>query len=91
MGSLNDEMADVRSDIDDVRTQLRADIPELFEFDVTVGNISYNANSNSVSVTVEPSARARDQLSEQFGGVDVRTDGQLELEFRLTESSTNEA
>ena len=87
MSSLNDEMADVRSDIDGVRTQLRADIPELFEFDVTVGNISYNANSNSVSVTVEPSARAREQLSETFGGVDVRTDGKLELEFRLTESS----
>ena len=87
MSSLNEEMADVRSDIDDVRTQLRDDIPEFFEFDVTVGNISYNANSNSVSVTIEPSARARDQLSETLGGVDVKTDGKLEFEFRLTESS----
>ena len=88
MSSLNEEMADVRSDIDDVRTQLRDDIPEFFEFDVTVGNISYNANSNSVSVTIEPSARARDQLSETLGGVDVKTDGKLEFEFRLTESSS---
>ncbi|ELZ22615.1 hypothetical protein [Natrinema limicola] len=88
MGSLNEEMADVRSDIDDVRTQLREDVPDFFEFDVTVGNISYNANSNSVSVTIEPSARARDQLSAQLGGVDVRTDGKLEFEFRLTESSS---
>ena len=90
MSSLNEEMADVRSDIDDVRTQLRDDIPEFFEFDVTVGNISYNANSNSVSVTIEPSARARDQLSETLGGVDVKTDGKLEFEFRLTEASTTD-
>ena len=90
MSWLNEEMADVRSDIDDVRTQLRDDIPEFFEFDVTVGNISYNANSNSVSVTIEPSARARDQLSETLGGVDVKTDGKLEFEFRLTEASTTD-
>ena len=90
MSSLNEEMADVRSDIDDVRTQLRDDVPEFFEFDVTVGNISYNANSNSVSVTVEPSARARDQLSAQLGGVDVRTDGKLEFEFRFVDPSTTE-
>ena len=90
MSSLNEEMADVRSDIDDVRTQLRDDVPDFFEFDVTVGNITYNANSNSVSITIEPSARARDQLSETLGGVDVRTDGKLELEFRLTESSRAE-
>jgi len=90
MTSLNEELADVRSDIDDVRTQLRDDVPEFFEFDVTVGNISYNANNNSVSVTVEPSARARDHLSETLGGVDVRTDGKLEFEFRLANSPADE-
>ena len=89
MSSLNEEMADVRSDIDGVRTQLRDDVPEFFEFDVTVGNITYNANSNSVSITIEPSARARDQLSETLGGVDVRTDGKLEFEFRLVDPSPN--
>ncbi|AEH36621.1 hypothetical protein [Halopiger xanaduensis] len=87
MSTLNEEMADVRSEVDDVRTQLREEVPECFEFDVTVGNITYNANSNSVSVTVEPSSQAREQLSEQLGGVNVRTDGMLEFEFRLTESS----
>ncbi|SEW16235.1 hypothetical protein [Natrinema salifodinae] len=86
MSSLHDEMADVRSEVDDVRSRLREEIPDLFEFDVAVGNISYNANSNSVSVTVEPSSGARDQLSEKFGGVNVKTDGMLELEFRFTES-----
>ncbi|MFD1563291.1 hypothetical protein ACFR99_07005 [Haloarchaeobius amylolyticus] len=90
MSSLNEEMADVRADIDDVRTQLRDDVPEFFEFDVTVGNITYNANSNSVSITVEPSARAREQLSEQLGGVDVKTDGSLVFEFRLVNSSGDE-
>ena len=84
MSTLNDEMADVRSEVDDVRNRLREDVPDLFEFDVTVGNITYNANSNSVSVTVEPSSRAREQLSDELGGVNVKTDGMLELEFRLT-------
>ncbi|MGQ3411447.1 hypothetical protein ACT4ML_04185 [Natrinema sp. LN54] len=89
MGTLNEEMADVRADVGDVRSQLRAEIPECFEFDVAVGNITYNANSNSVSVTVEPSSRAREQLSDRLGGVNVKTDGQLEFEFRLTESDSN--
>ncbi|WP_339102294.1 hypothetical protein [Haloterrigena salinisoli] len=84
MSTLNDEMADVRSEVDDVRDRLREDVPDLFSFDVTVGNIAYNANSNSVSVTVEPSSRARDQLSDELGGVNVKTEGKLELEFRLT-------
>ncbi|ADB62144.1 hypothetical protein Htur_3280 [Haloterrigena turkmenica DSM 5511] len=84
MSTLNDEMADVRSEVDDVRNRLREDVPDLFAFDVTVGNIAYNANSNSVSVTVEPSSRAREQLSDELGGVNVKTEGHLELEFRLT-------
>ena len=87
MGSLNEEMADVRSEVDDVRDHLREEVPDLFEFDVAVGNITYNANSNSVSVTVEPSSGARDQLSEQLGGVNVKTDGRLEFEFMLAESN----
>ncbi|QRV13685.1 hypothetical protein [Haloterrigena salifodinae] len=84
MSTLNDEMADVRSEVDNVRDRLREDVPDLFAFDVTVGNIAYNANSNSVSVTVEPSSRAREQLSDELGGVNVKTEGHLELEFRLT-------
>jgi hypothetical protein len=85
MSTLNEEMADVRSDVDDVQTQLREDVPEFFAFDVAVGNITYNANTNSVSVTVEPSSRAREQLSDELGGVTVKTDGKLEFEFRLTD------
>lgn len=84
MTTLNDEMATVRSDVDDVREHIRAEVPELFEFDVTVGNIRYNANSDSVSITVEPSSGAREQLSEALGGVNVKTDGELEFEFRVT-------
>jgi len=69
-----------------MQTQLREDVPEFFAFDVAVGNITYNANTNSVSVTVvEPSSRAREQLSDELGGVTVKTDGKLEFEFRLTD------
>ncbi|GAB7119703.1 hypothetical protein JCM9743_21670 [Natrinema sp. JCM 9743] len=89
MSTLNEEMSDVRSEVDDVRTRLREDVPELFEFAVTVGNITYNANSNSVSVTVEPSSQARAQLSDRLGGVNVKTDGTLEFEFRLSESTAD--
>ncbi len=88
MGTLNEEMADVSSDVDHVRAKLREEVPDFFEFDVAVGNIVYNANANSVSVSVEPSSRARDQLSDQLGGVNVKTDGALEFEFRLTESTS---
>lgn len=88
--TLNEEMADVRSEVEDVRDHLRTEVPTLFDFDVRVGNITYNANSNSVSVTVEPSSQARDQLSDELGGVNVRTDGMLELEFMLAESSLEE-
>lgn len=88
MTTLNEEMATVRSEVEDVREYLRGEVPTLFDFDVTVGNISYNTNSDSVSVTVEPSSRAREQISEQLGGVNVKTDGQLEFEFRVTKTDS---
>ncbi|WP_226004348.1 hypothetical protein [Natrinema salinisoli] len=86
MSTLNEEMSDVQSEVEDVRARLREEVPEFFEFDVTVGNITYNADSNSVSVTVEPSSGARDQLSDRLGGVNVKTEGKLEFEFRFTNS-----
>ncbi|WP_255170312.1 hypothetical protein [Natrononativus amylolyticus] len=84
MADLNSEMGDVQSELDEVRTLLRTELPELFEFDVVVGNISYNANNNSVSATVEPSSEARSQLSDELGGVAVSTEGRLEFEFGFT-------
>ncbi|QSX00197.1 hypothetical protein [Haloterrigena alkaliphila] len=90
MSTLNDEMADVRADVEDVRAHLREEVPKCFEFDVTVGNVTYNANSDSVSVTVEPSSQAREQLSDRLGGVNVKTDGQLEFEFRFSRSEREE-
>lgn len=90
MSTLNDEMADVRADVEDVREHLREEVPECFEFDVTVGNVTYNANSDSVSVTVEPSSQAREQLSDRLGGVNVKTDGKLEFEFRFSRSEREE-
>lgn len=84
MSSLNEEMATVRSEVEEVRALIRAEVPKLFDFDVTVGNVTYNANSDSVSVTVEPSSGAREQLSDHLGGVNVKTDGTMEFEFRVT-------
>lgn len=88
MTTLNEEMATVQAEVKDVREHLRDEVPTLFEFDVTVGNISYNANSDSVSVTIEPSSRAREQISDQLGGVNVKTDGRLEFEFRVTKTDS---
>lgn len=90
MTTLNDEMADVRSEIEDVRAYLRAEIPDLFEFDVTVGNVSYNATTNSVTVVVEPSSSGREEVAERMGGVNVSTDGRMEFEFGLTASEIGE-
>lgn len=84
MSSLNEEMADVQAEIDQVRELLRTEVPNLFEFDVTVSRIEYNANNNSVTLTVEPSSEARKQISEEFGGVRVRMDDQLTFEFQFT-------
>ncbi|MFC4436805.1 MULTISPECIES: hypothetical protein [Natrialbaceae] len=84
MTSLNEEMADVQTEIDQVREHLRAEVPDLFAFDVTVSRIEYNANNNSVTLTVEPSSEARKQISEEFGGVRVRMEDQLTFEFQFT-------
>jgi hypothetical protein len=84
MTSLNDEMADVQMEIDQVREHLRTEVPTLFAFDVTVSGVEYNANNNSVSLTVEPTSDARKQISEEFGGVRVRMDDQLTFEFQFT-------
>ncbi|GAB3041001.1 hypothetical protein [Natronobiforma cellulositropha] len=84
MANLNDEMGAVKDELDDVRELLREELPAQFDFDVTVGNIAYNANTNSISATAEPSSEARDQLSERFGGVSVSAEGALEFEFRFT-------
>ncbi|QFU83275.1 hypothetical protein [Natronorubrum aibiense] len=83
MASLNDEMADVQTEIDEVRACLREEVPQLFDFDVVVGTIDYNTNNNSVTVTVEPSSEARTQLSERFGGVRVKMDDQMRFEFQF--------
>lgn len=84
MSSLNDEMADAQAQVGDVRDHLRAEIPELFEFDVIVGGIEYNANNNTVTITVEPSADAREQLADRFGGVKVKIEDELTFQFQLT-------
>ncbi|WP_121742478.1 hypothetical protein [Natronorubrum halophilum] len=84
MPSLNDEMADVQAEIDEVRERIREDVPQLFDFDVVVGTIDYNTNNNSVTATVEPSSEARTQLSERFGGVKVKMDDQMRFEFQFT-------
>ncbi|MCU4740547.1 hypothetical protein OB955_08635 [Halobacteria archaeon AArc-m2/3/4] len=84
MMDLNDDLQNVGSEIEDVRTMLREETAELFEFDVVVGNVNYNANKNSVSLTVEPASKAQEQLSEEFGGVNVMASGELEFEYALT-------
>lgn len=84
---LNEDLQRVGQEINDVRALLREETADLFDFDVVVGNVTYNANKNSVSVTVEPASNARDQLSEKFGGVDVMTDGSMEFEYGLTANS----
>lgn len=88
MTNLNDEMGGVKDELDGVRTHLREELPELFGFDVTVGNIAYNANTNSVSATIEPSSEAREQLSERLGGVSVSADGALEFDFRFASDAS---
>ncbi|MFC6717720.1 hypothetical protein ACFQGT_08775 [Natrialbaceae archaeon GCM10025810] len=87
MANLNEEMADVHEEIESVRDLLREEIPKQFEFGVRVGNISYDPNNNSVSVRVDPSSEARDELSERMGGVRVKTDGSMEFEFMLSQHS----
>ncbi|AGB36514.1 hypothetical protein [Natronococcus occultus] len=84
MATLNEEMADVQTEIDRVRERLRMEVPELFAFDVTVTAIEYNANHNSVACTVEPSSEAQKQIAEEFGGVRVKTEDQLSFEFQFT-------
>ncbi|ELY51590.1 hypothetical protein [Natronococcus jeotgali] len=86
MATLNEEMADVQTEIDRVRDRLRTEVPELFAFDVTVSGIEYNANHNGVSFTVEPSSEAQKQIAEEFGGVRVKAEEQLSFEFQFTSS-----
>lgn len=81
MAELNEEMAGAKAEIDGIKGTLREEVPSLFDFDVVVGNITYSDAKNSVSVTVEPKSEARNQLSDAFGGVNVRIDGTMEFEF----------
>jgi hypothetical protein len=90
MSNLNDEMNEVEAGITDVRTHLKEAIPQLFEFDVVVGNFAYNPNTNSVSVTVEPGSTANDQLSKELGGVRTRTNGAMEFEFDATSATSGD-
>lgn len=87
MTSLNDEMSEVEAGITGIRTRLKEEIPRLFEFDVVVGNVTYNPNTNSVSVTVEPGSEANAQLSRKLGDVRTRTNGAMEFEFDATSGS----
>ncbi|WP_425607340.1 hypothetical protein [Halomontanus rarus] len=81
---LNDDLQKVGSEIREVRSVLREETSDLFDFDVVVGNVNYNANKNSVSLTVEPTSKAQDELSKRFGGVNVKTGGELEFEYAFT-------
>lgn len=78
---LNSDMAEAQQEIKGVKDGLREEIPDLFDFDVVVGNLQYNDTKNSIAATVEPSSETRDQLSEKFGGVKVQADGVFEFEF----------
>lgn len=81
MTDLNKELADAQEEVQSIKTLLREEIPDLFEFDVVVGSVKYNDSKNSASVTVEPSSDARNQLSEWLGGVNAQIDGEFEFEF----------
>lgn len=80
---LNEDLQRVETELEDVRNLLEEEISDLFNFDVIVENIDYNARKNSVSLTVEPAPNAENQLSERLGGVDVVSDGQLAFEYVL--------
>lgn len=90
MSNLNEEMSGVEEEIAAIRSRLRDEIPDLFEFDVVVGNVQYDANTNSASVTVEPGAEAQEQLSRRFGGTQVKANGTMEFEFGSTPGSSGE-
>lgn len=81
---LNEDLQKVGAELEDVRNVLREETADLFDFDVVVGNVNYNANKNSVSLTVEPASKAQEQLSEEFGGVNVMASGELEFEYAFT-------
>lgn len=84
MEELNEEMSGVEKEIATIRSRLRESIPDLFGFDVVVGNVQYDANTNTVSATVEPGSEAQGQLSRTFGGVQVKAGGTMEFEFGAT-------
>lgn len=86
---LNDDLQKIGTEIEEIRTTIREETPGLFDFDVTIGNITYNANKNSFAFTIEPSSQAREQLSNQFGGVNVSTNGQLEFEYAVVTQGEN--
>jgi hypothetical protein len=90
MSNLNDEMNEVEAGIAGIRSRLAEEIPRLFGFDVVVGNVSYNPNTNSVSVTVEPGSGANEQLSSELGGVRTRTNGAMEFEFDATSAARDD-
>ena len=81
---LNEDLRKVGTEIEDLRDHLREETEDLFDFDVVVGNVNYNAGKNSVSLTVEPASKAREQLSKRLGGVNVMTDGRMEFEYVST-------
>ena len=81
MANLNKELAEAQEEVQGIKNLLREEVPHLFDFDVVVGNVNYNDTKNTASVTVEPSSDAREQLSNEFGGVKVQIDGTMEFEF----------
>lgn len=81
MEELNEEMSGVEDEIAAIRSRLRESIPDLFGFDVVVGNVQYDANTNTVSAVVEPGSEAQEQLSQTFGGVQAKAGGTVEFEF----------
>lgn len=90
MANLNEEMTGVEEEIATIRTLLREEIPQLFDFDVVVGNVQYDANTNTASVAVEPGSEAQDQLSRKLGGVQAKANGSMEFEFGPAARSRSE-
>lgn len=84
MEELNEEMSGIEEEITAIRSRFRESLPDLFEFDVVVGNVQYDASTNTVSAAVEPGSEAQEQLSKKFGGVRVKAGGTMEFEFGAT-------
>lgn len=85
MVDLGEEMGNVQEEVSEAEELVKAQLEDLFKFDVSVSDPNYDANSNKIKCQVQVSPHGENDIENVFEGVSINTGGSINFAFNLEE------